>query len=483
MLHRPLPVLKSVLAVSILMQLAASGCRDLENPPQKASPEIQRQDTSPSADLRWLAKEDPSCQADGLSVAVSEITVYEWDGRQTAPKKVSFKGSAGPDREFVSQNITGSLIGFVSDYNCTISATGVESCKVDKAKVQPEPTAFRMCRANATYARESLESLTLTSQYYTESAYSFYEAIAGRKSGIIKSILVPQPIFMRHFTKADGTTSDRVDVNNASFASIPADGDQAKMGAFFIFPTSQKSFAASGVNLWEVPFVMRHEFGHHVLSHYLDKTLGATSLRLAKDVSLESIMPVSYRKHSSEAAFGLASGVTAPQFALDGINETFADLFAYFAGNSAKAPLAGVRCLDVSRDPSSAVTARGSKKGLDSARVAIYEGRSAPLKSDGCSEPQFDDEHDIATALGQPMASFIEQATPNLDASVRGEVLLAWASNLKILVATPSNVSLDTLVVELVKAVKQKNPNVTSACVHFKAAITGLPKASAACAN
>ena len=72
MLHRPLPVLKSVLAVSILMQLAASGCRDLENPPQKASPEIQRQDTSPSADLRWLAKEDPSCQADGLSVAVSE---------------------------------------------------------------------------------------------------------------------------------------------------------------------------------------------------------------------------------------------------------------------------------------------------------------------------------------------------------------------------------------------------------------------------
>ena len=63
-------------------------------------------------------------------MAVSEITVYEWDGRQTAPKKVSFKGSAGPDREFVSQNITGSLIGFVSDYNCTISATGAERWNV-----------------------------------------------------------------------------------------------------------------------------------------------------------------------------------------------------------------------------------------------------------------------------------------------------------------------------------------------------------------
>jgi hypothetical protein len=485
MSHRQKPFSLSIQIATMISILANSAClpifgrgRDDKKTPDKV---ILPTETSPSSDLRWLVKEDPECVN---SVQVSEITIYEWDGRQTAAKKVPFIGSAGPDKEFVSTKVIGSLVGYQSHYNCKLSAAGAEDCAVDKSKSSTVGKGFSMCRANGTYGRDSLESLVLTTQYYTESAYRFYESIEGsRLPGIKKAILVPQPLFKRHYTRADGTTYDKIDVNNASFVSVPATETQAELPVFFIYPTSLKSFAQSPVNLWEVPFVMSHEFGHHVLNHYIKKTLSLSSLSLAKDGSFESIMPMPSRKHPDQYALGLTADTSAPQFALDGINETFADLFGYFAGGGAKNQLAGVRCLDVSRDPSSAVTAKGSPKGLDKARVDIYEGRASALETTECTEPQYDDEHDIATALGQPIASFIEDVTPSMSAMGRAEILLTWATKINTLVATPSNVSLDTLVVELVKAVKLKNPLVAAACVNFKAAITGLPKASAACVD
>ena len=480
MLHRQKPFIQMIQVGTIMTLFANSGCNPfvkMKNPTEKKYEVILPRETSPSPDLRWLVKEDPACVS---SEVVSEITIYEWNGHQTVAKKVPFIGHAGPDKEFVSTSIVGSLLGYKSTYNCKNSQSGADDCTLDKSKSSSDETPFAMCRGNGTYGRDSLESLTLTAQYYTEDAYRFYDSIQGRLSGIAKAILIPQPLVNRHVTKADGTTRDSIDVNNASFASIPATATQPKLGVFFIFPTSLKAFAKSPLNLWEVPFVMRHEFGHHVLNHYVKKN---ESLSIANDMSLESIMPEPSRKHPDQYTLSLTSATAAPQFALDGINETFADLFAYFAGNGAKGQLAGVRCLDVIRDPSSEVTAKGHPKGLDKARVDIYEGRSPALTDEGCGEPQFDDEHDIATALGQPIAAFIEGATPNLDAVGRAQILLTWATKINALVGTPSNVSLDTLIVEMVKAVKLKNPLIAASCVKFKAAITGLPKAFDACAD
>jgi hypothetical protein len=482
MILRPNHRVQAVVQATVLAQLllTLSGCGLFTNPKKKTQ-DVQRTDAAPMEDVRRLTSEDPACLSGGKSVDVSEITIFEWDGSATSPKRVPFKGKPGEDTEFLSANILGSLLDFTKNYNCTNSVDS-EACKLDTTVQAPQPTVFNMCRTSGAYGRESLESMTLTSQHFTEAAYSFYDSVAGRKSGIVKSILFPQPLFKRHLTKADGSVVDIYDTNNAAFSNRTLSTTQEKVGAFFIFPTSTKSFDASGLNLWEVPFVMHHEFGHHVLSHYLNDVLSSTSLSLESETSSDAILPSTSRQHPEFYGLSLATN-KASQFALDGINETFADLFAYFAGNGAQGQLKGVRCLDGTRDPSSPTTAGGTKKGLDASRVAIFEGREAALPRSTCSEPRFNDEHDIAAALGQPIATFIEDMTPSADGKGRAELLLNWATNLKTLVVIPDRVNLDTLVLELVNAVKKKNPQVAAACAKFKDSITGLPKSTAACAE
>jgi hypothetical protein len=480
MLIRHFSAMTHIISLAITTTIV-SGCIDAQVKKKLIDENIQRDESVPSTTLRWLPIEDPACIASGTSASVSEVTIYQWNGTSTSAKKVAFNGRSGDAKSFASENVIGSLIDFEMNYNCNSTDTGTD-CKKDDTTPSTSSHEFKMCRANGTYGRDSLESMTLTSQYFTEAAYLFFGSIPGHKTGLVKSVLIPQPLVKRHTTDKSGTVTDNIDVNNASFSSLPATESDGKLGLFFVFPTSIKSFERTGLNLWEVSFVMSHEFGHHVLGHYLNETLSTTALRLTRSNDVDAILPDPSRKHRPVGSLDLTDKLTQAQQALDGINETFADLFAYFAGNGIKNQLKGVRCLELTRDPSSELTLKGSSKGLDLARVDIFEGRKPALPYAEC-EPQFDDEHDIATALGQPIANFIEASTPNLNSKARAQILLTWASKLNVTVSTPSSVSLDSLVVDLVRSVKEVSPNITGSCQTFKTKITGLKAATAACTN
>ncbi|MCX6123675.1 MAG: hypothetical protein NTV34_02835, partial [Proteobacteria bacterium] len=403
--------------------------------------DVQREQTTEiSEGVRWFGSEDPNCKD---SVSVSSATIYEWNGTAIVPKVVPMKGQKGSGPEFASSNIIGTLINASAVFNCDGS---LSRCKADE-NAKSDAKELVICRSNGLYKRESLEGMTLTSQYFTETAYQYFNAIPNHKPNIKPSVLVAQPKIQYHVTKKDGSVVDRIITDNAAFSKLEATKEHPEWGMFRIYPTSQKSFTSSGLNLWEVPFVMHHEFGHHVFRHYVHSTIINTGLTLKASDSLDTILPLGIG--TKTRTFSLKSGTDSnaiAQNAVDGINETFADLYSYFSNNSVKDQLKGVDCLALTRDPASAKTATGIAKGLDAARMAIYLDSENATDTKDCNSPSFDDEHDIATALGQPIAKFIEDSMPSADSITRGKVLLNWATRMNALFSQGiSNITIDTI--------------------------------------
>ncbi len=462
--------------ITLALTLLASCGLKLDKKNDKQD-DIRPETSSPSSDIRWLAAEDPNCMTSGTSTRITSATIYQWDGLQTSPKAVQIPGATVDDKEFATQNILASAINYSQNYKCTINEAGERKC-VNATKDNTSYKWLRICRSNATYARDSLEAMTLTAMYFTESAYRFYNSIAGNMSGISKSLLISQPKITREIIKTNGEVKNRVDSDNAAFAELPASGNSPSYGLFMIYPTTQGWFTRNKNNLWEIPFVMNHEFGHHVFSHYIKESAESTGLTIKARNGLDSIMP----NRDNELKQRMSLTTDTAQLALDGVNEAFADLYAYFAGNSARDQLKGIECLAISRDPASAVTRAGQQKGLDQSRIDIYEGRrSSTSANNDCYEPSYDDEHDIAVALGQPLARFIETMAPQAQGKDRARYLLVWASRMQTLLNQGrSNVTVDTLVRELILGAKSFG-NSSLACRELMPRISGLSASVAAC--
>ena len=463
-------------AGALAFTILTSGCQKNSDDTDK-NDNVLPQRTAEADGIRWLLPEDPSCINGKSSVDITSATIYQWNGTAIEVKKVPFTGTGDADGAFKSQNVLGSLPNYAQTSVCNQIA-GELSCDNDKKVSNDDIKALKICRSDATYVRDSLESVTLTSQYFTEAAYGFYNSILSKKSGLVQSIIIPQPRIKKEITKSDGTKSVQYDADNAAFTDTESDS-LGKIGLFLVYPTTVNSFSKSGLNLWEVPFVMSHEFGHHVFHHYLGDASKKVGLNTNENFSLEGIFRSSNSRRTGTMSL---TATSEAQFAIDGINETFADLFAYFAGNGVKDQVKGIDCLADSRDPASPVYADGNRKGMNADAIARYEGRMPAAKNKGCATPNFDGEHDIASALGQPIANFIELSFPNSDGKTRAQVLLAWLTKLdKLFLGPKSNIRIDNIVRELVLAVKEKAPLKANACAAFKANITGLPLATAAC--
>ena len=471
-----LPYIPTILAITCV--LSACGPKNDKKDP---SDEILPEKTVLEGNVRLLSAEDPNCMTSGTTVAtLPSATIYEWDGLKINSKVVSLTGQRTEETDFASAHILGAVTNYEVEYNCKLSASGEKEC--DKgSKAKQDLQWLRICRTDGKYQRHALETMALASFYYTETAYTFYNSITGSLSGIANSILIPQPKISYEITKKDGQIKKKIDADNASFQELAKTEKSPSLGVFKIYPTSQDYFTTNKHNLWEVPYVMRHEFGHHVFNHYVKDTAEANGISLSGHTGLDSILPVADRKH--RPSLSLVDNTKIAQWALDGINETFADLYAYFAGNSAKDQLKGVECLDTSRDPSRPLTRAGQPKGLNKARIDIYEGRaSAPASNGDCYEPTFDDEHDIATALGQPLARFIENTRLTGQGKDRAQILLIWAARMQQLVAqSRSSITTDLLVRELILSVKSITSDTSAACRELKPQISGLTLSTQAC--
>lgn len=464
----------SIISAALITSSCAEMVRDVMG---KGS--VRRPNKNIYDEIRWFNLEDPDCMQTGTSLATESVTVYLWDGSKIQNKVVPLKGIVSNEGHFASSRINGAMLGAEMAQLCTVAANEDISCKDVSTGKESGSGFLKICRQDGTYQRESIEAMALTAQYIFEESFSFYNQVPGKADGLENAYVVAQLRSKKDYKLVDGSIRTLYESDNAAYQG---GGEEDSAPLFHLYPSSSSEYAKSPVNLWEVPFVMRHEFAHHVFDLYTNGGMALHGLKtqgLRHATRSHSILPSDDRR-----PLGLnLSDSTIRQMALDGVNEVFADLYAYFESGGNSEPLKGVTCLSDSRDPGSPTTKGGAQKGLTAQHISIYEGRSEAPKVTSCYEPTYDGVHDIALTLGYPLAQFIKTSVADEDSKNHTRALLIWATRINSLVTTNlSSVTLDTLIRELVLAVKEgMGKNITTACPVLKSQITGLPLASAAC--
>jgi hypothetical protein len=118
--------------------------------------------------------------------------------------------------------------------------------------------------------------------------------------------------------------------------------------------------------------------------------------------------------------------------------------------------------------------------------LGVLEGRSPSLPSVVNGDFSLDDEHDVATLLGYPIAKFIDDTLDGKSNAVKADLLIRWLDDLAVYVSNKGTaVTLDEMIELLVKKtvsdVSLTNETKTKSCETLKKSIPGLAKSLQAC--
>lgn len=459
------------LSLVLSVVLVSSGCGKILG--QKSDSVQPPRDTTLD-DVKMLGLEDSSCQH---SENVTSATVWEWNGRETVAKYVDFSGNAGSDGELISEGALGAIHSARTDQNCTYS-DGKISCDSDTLKQTGKGTIVRICRADGDYSRDSIEAVTLNVQYYLGETLKRYKTLAGAKD-LATTAVFPQMLEVMHVSLRDGSQKNLAIVDNAAMANLPS---KPTLSFMQINPTSISSFERSPLNLWEVPFVIKHEYGHNVFFRHVGSTLSALGLRLNL---YTHGLGIAGSRRDTRGSMSL-SDLELKETTITGFNELFADLFAYYSNDGTKDQLRGVYGLDATRDPGSELTNGGNRKIWTQNAMDLFSGKIINYNDE--SEITFTGVHDVAAILGYPVAQLLDATRKGASSERKLEVLLKWLDRLaSSAVRGQIDLTFDDIATLLVSTIVSEREramsaeDLTSACAAFNKAIPSLPKAMAAC--
>lgn len=472
-----------------------AGC-GVFNKDEEGSGDAQRPTDVSEEDIMLFTMEDQSCSAGSTApvASASSADVWLWNGTSASRSQKTLSGKSGKEGEYASSGVLGTLRDIYTVSECTVSS-GLVSCPND-AQTLDKGSTVKICQTTPSYARESVESVTLTSQYLIAQSRARYATLASAKLGLLDSILVVQPRFVKNVKLSDGTFKRLMSADNAGFGAF--DSDDSEYGLFIVFPTSKKQYAESPVHLWEVPFVMAHEYGHNVFYRHVGKAATSAGVRVHATGGIDHILSKTRVKVSQPKSnfllpefdvtetWTLATDETPAEKALGGANELFADLFSFYSYEGAAGQLKGVTCLDKNRDPLSTTTASGASKSWGLTEQSIFEGKTDPTDVKECTDVGYDGVHDVATALSHPLMTLINGLTPTSSSSARLNILLQWLDGAASYVTSAgSTATLDgyikPAVTSALAAKTVSQTTVTTLCSVFRTKVAGLPSTSAAC--
>lgn len=164
-------------------------------------------------------------------------------------------------------------------------------------------------------------------------------------------------------------------------------------------------------NLWNVPVVSAHEYGHHLFEN------------------LQGGDHLSPDGHSSclgneETQSNLKSfRLTSRKDVLTAFNEGFSDLVAYYSLSSSERDLTLVRCLEVSRDVGSPIFYDGNPKIFDQAALRLFFSTTRS-RSLACEETNYQDVHTMGAILAYSYNKFSGQLTNSREEKLAA--LIEW---------------------------------------------------------
>ena len=436
--------------------------------------------------------DDAACQSQQTGTnAIVEANIFEWHQGQIKESTVSLTAVTSSPA-LASRHITQTTYGLREQASCQLSGTQV-ICP-NEFKVVDAAKRLKICRDRAKFPRTSHETVALTGLYTLNAAYDFHNELPSRGNNLPPTELVILPRVERSFVvrNANGSSETRISLVTDNLAYAPA---YRSGPAFLIYPKSQKADDSGlwkNLFLWEVPWAMSHEFGHHILRTYalggannlalsgvsnsaIENNFGATpsifdwsrvGYRAPVAGLISALLPsslpsspnpsnaIGFTFRNTLAPMGRTVG---PSLYWGAVNEGFADLYARYSRNSGDGQLRGVDCFAGSRDVESPAFGDGSPKVYNERVKSIF---LSPQDLDGaatCSAPDFQGIHSVGAIIAHGIGAVFETTLNDVEtrrafASVReksvfkGNLLLLWAQKMGKQIRANGQVSLGSFV-------------------------------------
>lgn len=416
--------------------------------------------------------EDSLCQQSETPVSFDRYESYTWDG-DTTFKYVTKSEAFITNRGFESKSISKAMHGFKSYVECTLE-NNTSKCQEQTKSVISNLKELRICRENGRYKRDSVEGVSLTSTHHIDQTWEYYQSLTNYDQNMERSTLVVLPRYEERYTlESDGkqTKINHTMTDNLAFNFRYQDDPKHPVGpAFIVFPTSDSAFPSNNLtpHLWESPWAMSHEFGHHILfQHSGIGRMGANRSALHKLLSEHQHVlhtkPLEQRKESSQGLNLTNDREVGLTDHWGAINEAYADVYAFYSIGAPTKTTSKLGCLEFTRDIQKPTFANAAKteKILNTKIWQVFLS-STHQPTDNCTNPMFQSIHTmggvVAYGINQVFtADFDEQKLP---LQYLGELAITWADEIGQLLQSPteniSQLTLEDFTLQAIRAIKSK---------------------------
>jgi hypothetical protein len=242
------------------------------------------------------------------------------------------------------------------------------------------------------------------------------------------------------------TRSRHIKLDNVDNAFWTITEDKQPMIAFLPHQTPNSLSASQfPTALWELPFVARHEYGHHIFATHMQRIMNLDSLAYYQNLRQNPFLHSTHRIQQplthplQEAAQG------SPQvdnlFVIAALNEGFADLFAYYSSNETMPGLNQAPCFIETRDPASS-TMQGwlTEKKWTAAFIEFLfdanatSGLVPPQELASCASFSLASPHSLGAVIAHTANELLDNSPRVLNsadpAATKTELILAWLNQL-----------------------------------------------------
>lgn len=455
-------VSRLAVVLSLLPWFVGCGVTIKEKEPEKVIPEFVGNDAF--AEQYFL--EDNAChQGNGIGT-VGETPVHIWQGNATESVGFMFKDVSSVN-SLENPIIGRTYYGFHQKRLCEQTDAKLQ-CQ-EKATIVTVQQSLKICRPNGPYDRFSVEGVALSSLANIVTAYDYYRSLPNKSPNMEKASLLVLPtiekVINTRNASGDMVLQRRLSTDNLAYA--PSFGGEP---AFVIFPKGKKAEQAGlwpDLNLWEIPWALAHEFGHHVFRTHTNVTEISNSKTMATNFSgdfyqisdLDGHLHGGSDQHLDDHLDGqklLAERTVGNTEVWGVVNEGFADLFAYYVQDAKSGAIENIDCFESNREVAKSDFSNGKRKILSQEVLELFYA-SEKNEQAGCSKINFQDVHFIgaivAFGIDQIFSQEVGGTTGKENAKAKGRLLLEWANSMGELVKKTEDLRIEDLLATALRVV------------------------------
>lgn len=270
----------------------------------------------------------------------------------------------------------------------------------ERQRFLKKPQIVFLCPEEDSYKDNSVESSALQITKTIQKTFLFFTRVAPQlRISPVKVNLTPL-IFRRGSYLTD----------NASYRP-------SSSTITFLPHSLQHRHMSYSRNLWNVPMVAAHEYGHHLFENLPGGKLLPSDHQSSCFGNEESPEPSlkSFRSFSTKEV-------------LTAFNEAFSDLVAFYSLSPSENNLDSVRCLEVSRDVESPRFYDGNPKIFDEAALRLFFSSTRYLQL-SCEQTSYQDVHTMGAIVAYSYNKFSGELTNSREEKLAA--LIEWVKFLK----------------------------------------------------